>query len=284
MPDVAARPPLAPAGPRRVEPRLAVALGGLVAVLAGFAAGLHAATPAGDRLPLLATPELSAFTAAAVSGAALVRATARSRVGWLLLVCGAAGTAYTASRALLVAGDVPGPVVTVAASVAAWSWSLALLPLLLVLPLLLPDGGLPPERWRPLLGMGVASTTVVVLTTAVRSGEPGGLGVPNPLGVPALDPALAVVGRVTDLLDAVLMVFVLAAVVARSRGLPVERRRWLRPPAAALLAAVACTALDLPLLAHAAAALLPVSLAVAVRRPATAPDVRALVPGPRRPS
>jgi signal transduction histidine kinase len=115
-------------------------------------------------------------------------------------------------------------------------WTLGLFPLLILLPLLFPDGRLPSPRWRWLLlaGLGVSSLAFVSVGFGEATFDVGDVGptvkVANPLHVPALD---ALGGSIVDqvLWPVLLGLFVVAAGsmfvrFRRSSGVERQQLKW----------------------------------------------------------
>lgn len=179
----------------------------------------------------------------AVAGAVIVARRPGNVVGWLLVGAGV-GLAVTeafgayAYRGLVVArGSLPF------ATWAAWTYGWLGVPafsaVILVLPLVFPDGRLPSRRWGVLLWVIVAVTGVQLLQSIVRPGvmtvtDPvtGSTEVPvatNPLGIAALR---GVIGPVDVVINVgffpILVALVVAIVVRYRRSAGVERYqlRW----------------------------------------------------------
>jgi hypothetical protein len=192
------------------------------------------------------TPHLVLVPGFAVVGLVLAVRRPGHAIGWLFAGMGLVAAVHSfafeyAARALVTA---PGslPAGSWMAWLAAWTWSLNL-PALALLLLWFPDGRVPSPRWRVvpwLLGVAVAGVTV----WSMLQPGPIDLGVvrtANPTGVAALDgPTVQALGNVPAIL-AFLTLFVgsvacaLAPFVRRRRADPIERQqlKWLAFVAAA---------------------------------------------------
>jgi signal transduction histidine kinase len=134
----------------------------------------------------------------AALGALIVRR-AGNLIGWFMLAEGATQAVMTAGSAYAIVGlkahpgALPAPAVTGAL---AESVFVIVASTLAAIFLLFPAGRLPSPRWRPaaLAGLALTGLTLaafVVSTRQVALPAPGGISLsyPNPLAVPALDPA-----------------------------------------------------------------------------------------------
>ncbi|MGW1345530.1 sensor histidine kinase [Kribbella sp. NPDC002412] len=200
---------------------MGVVLGGLAVVAGIVAAGLHAVNAAAGRS---SEPSfwLMGVAAAVAYGAAglLVRLSGATRVRLLLVLIGVTqGIAVLSQEvALLVPGSGVGHWLMWLGS---WMWAPGYAAIAVLLPLLLPDGRLPTNQWRPVLWLtwaAVVATGVVWALTPYESQDfPEALqGLTNPTGVAAVaEPAVwSVVG-----------VLLVAGVVAAFASLLVRWRR-----------------------------------------------------------
>ena len=177
-----------------------------------------------------------AFMGMGVVGALSLSRAPRNVIGLLMLwVAVSVGFAFAMSELsayLYVRGDLE------AAIWVGWPgttvWALGLFPLLVLLPLLFPDGRLHSRRWRPVLraGLGVSgiaffiigfAAPTQVITIAGRDVE-----MRNPLAIPGLE-QLGALGWV--LWPALLALFVLSVVsmvvrFRRSRGVERQQLKW----------------------------------------------------------
>jgi two-component system, NarL family, sensor kinase len=183
----------------------------LTCVLVAVGGWLSAGSAHGRPQPADAVLAL-AFTAAG----ALIVTRRRNRLGWLALLMGLSGVAYTADSYAGWAVEHGAPGAAWSAWLALWVWAPGWLSLVTVLLLLIPDGRLPSARWRPLL---VSVWSLIVLFTAVAAVLPSQTaGSPaNPFALPALA-GLARHGlNVVLALLLVLALCCLAALVTRLR-------------------------------------------------------------------
>jgi DNA-binding CsgD family transcriptional regulator len=123
----------------------------------------------------------------AVAGMLIAVTLPRNPVGWLMLFVGACFAVNAAALQWLAAGNNSG-----AAGLAWWTerGSAALVPATLMLVLLLPDGRLPSDVWRPVVGVVVSLQLVVIAVGSLVRGPvatddpPAGTAhLDNPLGV-----------------------------------------------------------------------------------------------------
>lgn len=214
----------------------AAAVAGLLAHLAwstvaeGWAADRGAAT--------------AAFVGFVTVGALVTYQRPTQLMGWVFVALGLVPATHMAAQTY--AREAAGG----SAVAAGWFASVALYPfmvlLLVVAPLLFPDGRLPSLRWRPVL-WGAGACIVVGLLQAFRpgpldlfDGEP--YAAANPLGVTVLGPVLDLVGEV--FFPAVMLLSLLAVVslgVRFHRSGGDERRQimWVLLAVALLLVALA---------------------------------------------
>ncbi|HEX6401140.1 MAG TPA: histidine kinase [Actinomycetota bacterium] len=186
-----------------------------------------------------------AFMGMGVVGALSLSRAPRNVIGFLMLwVAVSAGLAFAMaelSAYLYARGDLE------AAIWVGWPgstlWALGLFPLLILLPLLFPDGRLLSRRWRPVLRAGLAvsglaflvigfAAPIQVITIAGRDVE-----MRNPLAIPGLE-GLGELGWV--LWPALLALFVVSAAsmvvrFRRSRGVERQQLKWFAFAATVLL-------------------------------------------------
>lgn len=182
-------------------------------------------------------PFLIAFSMFGVVGALLLSRGRGNRIGALLLygscavaVAFGAGelTTYFVGR-----GTTDGAVVVTAVLLSNVGWTLGILPVLLLLPVLFPDGRLPSPRWRSLawaivtflLLLGVSD----LLGSEVLTGSIDEAEVANPLFVPALAGLFEVSDAVIDFVLLGLLAGSLASIVVRfrrARGIERQQIKW----------------------------------------------------------
>lgn len=185
---------------------------------------------------------VAAFWAA--PGALIAAERPGAPIGWLLLLCAGLFASSGFSWAWLAAAERPG------AAWAAWlaDRASALIVPATMLTLLLPDGRLPARRWRPLIGVVVASQVTLVLVWALLTGPaaapdtelPGWTtALTNPVGVLPADWAAPVSALEPWVLSAPLLL-VLAVLVDRFRQARGDLRRRLADVLAAGVVLVLC--------------------------------------------
>ncbi len=137
----------------------------------------------------------TAFMGMGIVGALSLSRAPDNRIGWLLLwVAITVGAAFTTGEASIYAAAHGEHTL---ASWLAWPgntlWTLGLFPLLILLPLVFPDGRLPSPRWRWLAwaGVGISSLAFVTIGFGTATFDVGDVGRPvtvaNPLHVPGLE-------------------------------------------------------------------------------------------------
>jgi signal transduction histidine kinase len=188
----------------------------------------------------------AAFMGMGVVGALSLSRSPRNVIGllmlWVTLSVGFAFAMTELSAYLYVRGDVG------AAIWVGWPgstlWALGLFPLLVLLPLLFPDGRLVSRRWRPVLRAGLAVSGLAFFVIGFASPTQvitiGGRDVElrNPLAIPGLE-RLGELGWI--LWPALLALFVVSAAsmvvrFRRSRGVERQQLKWFAFAATVLLA------------------------------------------------
>jgi signal transduction histidine kinase len=179
----------------------------------------------------------TAFMGMGIVGALSLSRAPENRIGWLLLwvaiTVGAAFTMGEASIYVAAHGELA------LASWLAWPgnvlWTLGLFPLLIILPLLFPDGRLPSPRWRWLFwaGIGISFLAFVSIGFGEATFDVGVVGrevlVANPLHVPALG---ALAGTVDQVIWPALLGLLVVAVASmfvrfrRSSGVERQQLKW----------------------------------------------------------
>ncbi|MEU8384804.1 sensor histidine kinase [Streptosporangium sp. NPDC048865] len=173
--------------------------------------------PQPSYTPLPFAPEDVAGTAFPVLGALLVFQRPRLVIGWLLCLGGlcSALNSLTANLALL--GAERGWTVAPEAirAVAGVSWKLTVLLLVVLLPLLYPDGRLPSPRWRALVRASVAVLAADALVMDVM---------PLLVGQRHVDPSSHPLRFSLDMLTNAMMILAFASLAARFRRAGHEER------------------------------------------------------------
>ncbi len=157
----------------------------------------------------------------------------RNTIGWVLWGVGtlAAGVlvalCYVDASVQRASGAWPGT--GVVAWVMTWTLPPTVATIVLLVPLLFPNGRLPSSRWRPVLGFQVLATVVLTLPPAFRPGELSSTGVNNPVGIPGIDPVFGLLDAIGPPLLVVGLLLGIAAAGSRYRhGNDAERHqlRW----------------------------------------------------------
>jgi signal transduction histidine kinase len=182
-------------------------------------------------------PLIIAFAAFGIVGALVVSRTRGNRVG-LLLLYGSAVTAVSfAAGEIMTAvwrdGTRSGTALFVAAFLSNAGWILGIIPVVLFLPLIFPDGRLPSRRWRPLAwitwGVLLFLTSGILLGQRTFTGSVESVRIHNPLVVGALADL-----SIPDGLVVLLLVVCLGGGVAslvsrfrRSAGVERQQIKWM---------------------------------------------------------
>jgi hypothetical protein len=229
----------APSGGRRIWTWLAWTLAAVVMGLVVIAIVFRVL--AGADLFLVVVENAVTVPVSAAVGAMIVGRRVRNAVGWMLLVS-ALGWASQASATAAVlhlhaVGETGSTTYHWLAWIGAYGWVLSFATIILLLPLLFPDGRLPSRRWRPVLWLALAMYGLGVVQ-ALAPGplvvEEGVLEVAvNPAGVDALVAVLPYL----DVAATVVFLPALAGCVTapivrfrRSRGVERQQIKWLVPP------------------------------------------------------
>ena len=198
-------------------------------------------------------PFIVAFTMFGVLGALLVSRAPGNRIGALLLYGACASAAgFLAGETMTYLwrhGSREGAAIVTVALVSNLGWVIGVLPVLLLLPLLFPDGHPPSPRWRLLAW---ASVTIVALLTVwaafgseVLTGSVESVAIANPLFAPALgDPFGTLSEIVFDVLLLGLLGASLASLVVRFRRSGGAERQQIKWVALAVVFLVAALLLD----------------------------------------
>jgi two-component system, NarL family, sensor kinase len=210
---------------------------------------------------------------------ALIVGRGRNIVGWLLLGVGAAAAillfslAYAERTIVDDPDSLPGG--PVMAWVSNWIWVLGFVPAMTLLPILFPDGHAASRRWRPLVGVAVATIALGVVAgmlmpeIPMRDHEP----VPNPVVSSDLGPVTSMARGVFAVGVPVTLIGAVVAVAVRwrhSRGLARQQLKWFVAAVVTVVATVAIVGMLPPLaggiIAAVAVMLVPAAVAVAVLR------------------
>jgi signal transduction histidine kinase len=198
-------------------------------------------------------PYIVAFGTFGVVGALIVSRAPGNRIGVLLLWgSGATAASFLAGEVVTVlarGGTTSGPVVATAAIVSNVGWVLGIMPVLILLPLLFPDGRPPSPRWRLVGWVAVAVLVLfaleVVFVEPTLSGNDEAIAVRNPLAIPALHGL-----RAGDAVFTVVLLSSLAAGLAslvvrfrRARGDERQQVKWVVASAAVLLVSFVASSL-----------------------------------------
>ena len=194
-------------------------------------------------------PFIVAFTMFGVVGALLVSRAPGNRIGALLLYGACASAAgFVAAEAVTYLwrhGTTEGAAIVTLGLVSDLGWLIGVLPVLMLLPLLFPDGHPPSPRWRLLAW---ASVTIVALLTVwaafgseVLTASVESVEIANPLFVPALDS----LGSLSEVAFDVLFLGLLGASLAslavrfrRSGGAERQQIKWVALAVVFLVAAL----------------------------------------------
>jgi signal transduction histidine kinase len=178
----------------------------------------------------------TAFMGMGVVGALSLSRAPDNRIGWLLLwVAVSVGAAFTTGEASIYAlahGE------HALASWLAWPgnalWALGLFPLLILLPLVFPDGRLPSPRWRWLAwaGVGISFLAFVTIGFGAATFDVGDVGPPVKIANPLHVPGLNLLGPVDTVIWPMLLGLFLAAGASmvirfrRSSGVERQQLKW----------------------------------------------------------
>ena len=170
-------------------------------------------------------PFIVAFGMFGVIGALIVSREPGNRIGALLLYgSGATAASFLAGELttyLVHRGDTEGVLVGILGLLSDAGWIVGIIPVLLFLPMLFPDGHLPSRRWWPLAALCGALIAflllAVVFGTPLFAGSSGPPRVENPLYISAIDQF--------EIPDAVISIGLLIALVGSVASLVVRFRR-----------------------------------------------------------
>ena len=181
-------------------------------------------------------PFIIAFALFGLVGALIVSREPGNRIGVLLLYgSGATAASFVAGEVTTVLvreGVTDGLVVGIPALVSEAGWVVAIIPVLLFLPLLFPDGHLPSHRWLPFawfcFGVLAFLFVAVVFATPKLTGSAQVARVDNPLYIRAIDTF-----EIPDVVISILLLIVLVGSVGslvvrfrRSKGDERQQIKW----------------------------------------------------------
>jgi signal transduction histidine kinase len=177
----------------------------------------------------------TAFMGMGVVGALSLSRSPDNRIGWLLLwVAVTVGIAFTTGEASIYAAAHGSPT----AAWLAWPgnvlWALSLFPLLILLPLVFPDGRLPSARWRWLAwaGVGISFLAFVTIGFGEATFDVGDVGPPVKVANPLHLAWLGSLELVDTVIWPVLLGLFVAAVASmfirfrRSSGVERQQLKW----------------------------------------------------------
>jgi two-component system, NarL family, sensor kinase len=184
---------------------------------------------------ILAVGVMQAF---ATLGALIVARARARRMGWIYCAIGlaAATDSFCGTYAIVALLAAPGSLQggLAFAWVQSWTWIVVVGLLFAFLPLLFPTGRLLSRRWRPVAVCAIGLMGGMSLLRAVAP-EPLGnnlldfpVSVANPLGIVALDPAVAVIAPIAMLLLLLLSVLAVTSLLLRLRRARGEEREQLK--------------------------------------------------------
>ena len=147
-----------------------------------------------------------------------------NRIGWMLLAIGFVYALMQFSAAYALYGLVVDPGSLPLADVMAWLSHLIWAPayvLLILLPLVFPDGRLPSRRWRPVIWIACAALVLIVVPSAIASWP---YRAPQPV-LPATGPGRRPTPAVADLLQYLGLIVALVVAVAGVAAIVIRFRR-----------------------------------------------------------
>jgi signal transduction histidine kinase len=221
-------------------PWIVLALAGSFAAVGLVFVSLNGVSLAGD------ITNFTAFMGMGIVGALSLSRAPDNRIGWLLLwVAVAVGAAFTTGEASIYGARHGWPGVEWLAWPGNALWAFSIFPLLIILPLVFPDGRLPSPRWRWLswAGIGISFLAFVSIGFAEATFDVGAVGrerrVPNPLHVPALGSLAGTVDTVIWPMLLGLFVLAVGSMVVRFRrssGVERQQLKWFAFAAVVLVA------------------------------------------------
>ncbi|MGH2572683.1 MAG: histidine kinase, partial [Actinomycetota bacterium] len=162
------------------------------------------------------------FTAMALVGALIASRRPENPIGWILLAGSAGvGVAFFAQEYAfyaLVTNPRSAPGGEWAAWVSGFAWVVAVIPMIVFLLLLFPDGRLPSPRWRPVAWVSAAIIAMSFLLVAFSPELDFDVPIESPVGIETLR-------GVADVAFAVLLPILVATIVASALSLVIRFRR-----------------------------------------------------------
>ena len=218
-----------------------LALGLGCGVVAALSAEAHARLSLSDAVLIAAGLVFSAV------GALSASRHPTNILSWVFAGLGLSAVVHVAGRSyaeygLAIPGDEP-PGLAMAAWASGWSFMAATSLLLVLVPLLFPNGRPASPTWRPLVGVAGAFVLAVTVASALRPGRLADEDLPfdNPVGIAALDVPLAVVAGLSLAGLGLLVPVAVASLARRYRNADSVQRdqiKWLLYPVAILAVGV----------------------------------------------
>ncbi|HSL10746.1 MAG TPA: histidine kinase [Actinomycetota bacterium] len=176
-----------------------------------------------------------AFGMFGVVGALILSRDGRNLIG-ILLLYGSSSTAVAFCAGVLTTARIldghAGALTAAVALVGSVGWLFGIVPVLLLLLLLFPDGHLPSPRWRPVVWFIAAVGASVLLSTLfgapTLSGSNEAISMPNPWYSPTIERSVGWVAEASWTFI-VIVALALAAIVVRfrrSRGVERQQMKW----------------------------------------------------------
>jgi signal transduction histidine kinase len=181
-------------------------------------------------------PAIIAFALFGLVGALIVSREPGNRIGGLLLYgSGATALSFVAGEFVTYQvgrGVIDGPLIVVAGLASDVGWLIGIIPVLIFLPLLFPDGHLPSRRWIPFAWFAVGLLAFLfiglVFATSTISGSSESVTIRNPLYISAIDRF-----EIPDVVISVVLLGILIGSVGslvvrfrRSRGDERQQIKW----------------------------------------------------------
>jgi signal transduction histidine kinase len=263
-------------GPARLLAPFTVALTVSATAVGAIAHAANAGLPAAAGVSDWWLMGVSGALAFGLPGGWLAWSRPRLPIGWTFLTMGAlAATALVCSEyglRALGSGSGTGSGAGPALWLGNWVWVVAVVPIASVVPLLLPDGRLPPARWRPALVVGLLSVLAAGASFALApysSTTPAlaEAGLANPVQVEWVTrPAVAIAMTLLTVAGPLLGVVAVVARWRRARGTERQQLKWVLLGVGAAVALFAAGFVLGPTVTSLAMVPLPAAVVVAVLR------------------